>query len=496
MKILSIRSGMSLAAACLVCLLARASAVALNDGKMRRPPMGWNSWNHFACQNITETLFKQMADAMVSSGMKDAGYTYLNIDDCWIGARDANGYISTNDFFTNKGLKTLADYVHGKGLKLGLYTSAGAQTCQQYPGSLGYEEKDIERYAGWGVDYLKVDWCGINQEQNTNPLGAYARYRDAMIKYQNVNPMALSVCCWGQYNVWLWGNQVGHLWRTTPDISLGWTSFADIIDKQVTLWQYAGPGGWNDPDILEVGRGMSVEEDKSHFGMWCLLAAPLLAGNDLRNMNAATLQILTNSELIAVDQDSLGMQAQRVVKNGDLEVWARPLAGNSRAVGLFNRSASAQTMTVSWSDLDKWSAKGLLWPATKSVTVLNMWTHADAATGRTGSYSVSVPSHGLAALRLYDPSNPVINRAIAGNADGIELNARSIRFTGSGQHAYQVLGLNGAVLSSNKGSGIRSYSLSTCDYHGACIVRARTESGNSLCTVAFPNDLFAAGCFP
>jgi alpha-galactosidase len=479
--------------AVLFCIMAVASVCALNDGKMRRPPMGWNSWNHFGCQNITETLFKQMADAMVSSGMKDAGYTYLNIDDCWIGARDANGYIGTNDFFTGKSLKTLADYVHAKGLKLGLYTSAGAQTCAQYPGSLGYEDKDIDRYTSWGIDYLKVDWCGINVAQNANPLGAYAKFRDAMIKYQNVNPMVLSVCCWGQYNVWLWGNQVGHLWRTTPDISLGWTSFTDIIDKQATLWQYAGPGGWNDPDMLEVGRGMSAEEDKSHFGMWCLLAAPLIAGNDVRNMTVATLQILTNSELIAVNQDSLGMQAQRVVKNGDLEVWARPLVGNSRAVGLFNRSASAQTMTVSWSDLDKWSAKGLPWPATKSATVRNMWTHADVTTGLIGGYSVVVPGHGLAALRLYDPTNPVINRPVAGYAGGIELNARSIRFTGAGPHAFQVLALSGAVLSSKAGSGNRAYSLSTGDYHGTCIVRAKTETSMVIRAIAFPNGASVTG---
>ncbi|NSW94613.1 MAG: glycoside hydrolase family 27 protein, partial [Bacteroidales bacterium] len=272
-------------------------------GLAKTPPMGWNSWNKYHC-DVSEELIMKMADAMVSSGMKDAGYEYIVIDDCWQVSRDENGEIVVDPERFPHGMKFLADYIHSKGLKFGIYSSAGTVTCQRRPGGRGYEFQDARTYARWGVDFLKYDWCGSSTQ---NARASYTLMRDAL--YKAGRPIVFSICEWGSNNPWEWGAEVGHMWRTTGDISDSWNSMIGIFDKQKDLARYAGPGGWNDPDMLEVGNGgMTNEEYKTHFSLWCMLAAPLIAGNDLANMTPETKAILMNREMIAVNQDTLGMQ--------------------------------------------------------------------------------------------------------------------------------------------------------------------------------------------
>lgn len=301
----------------------------------KTPPMGWNSWNKFTC-NVSEQLIRETADAMVTSGMKDAGYQYVVIDDCWQVSRDDQGNIVPDSKRFPSGMKALADYVHSKGLKFGLYSDAGAKTCQGRPGSSGYEVEDARQYAAWGVDYLKYDWCHTD---GVDPKIAYPTMRDALRAAGR--PIVFSICEWGKSSPWTWARGVGHLWRTTEDIQdcfsclrdwggAGWTR---ILDNQVGLEKFAGPGGWNDPDMLEVGNGgLSIAESRAHFSFWCLLAAPLMAGNDLRSMSADTRDILTNREVIAIDQDPLGIEGNRIRRTGFVEVWAKKLTGNSYAV--------------------------------------------------------------------------------------------------------------------------------------------------------------------
>ncbi|HEX8505857.1 MAG TPA: alpha-galactosidase, partial [Hymenobacter sp.] len=307
------------------------------EGLALTPPMGWNSWNKFAC-NVDENLIKQVADALVSSGMKDAGYTYINIDDCWHGERDAQGFIHPDAKRFPSGMKALADYVHAKGLKFGVYSDAGSQTCGGRPGSRGFEFQDAQTYAGWGVDYLKYDWC------NTEGLKAEGAYKTMTAALRKAGrPVVLSICEWGNDQPWTWGQTVGHLWRTTGDIYNcfdcvqdhgSWKSFGvlAILDKQAGLRQYAGPGHWNDPDMLEVGNGMPANEDRAHFTMWAMIAAPLITGNDVRSMKKETVDILTNKEAIAVNQDKLGVQGFRHAVKDSVETWLKPLAGGRWAV--------------------------------------------------------------------------------------------------------------------------------------------------------------------
>jgi alpha-galactosidase len=339
----------------------------------RTPPMGWNSWNKFGC-DVSEKLVREMADALVASGMRDAGYRYVVIDDCWQVARAADGAIVADPERFPTGIKGLADAIHAKGLKLGIYSDAGRLTCQHRPGSNGYEIEDARTYAAWGVDYLKYDWCHAD---GVDPKIAYPTMRDAL--RATGRPIVLSICEWGTSKPWTWARGVGHLWRTTEDILDCWDCTTDwggagwskLHDKQVGLEKFAGPGGWNDPDMLEVGNGgLSVAESRAHFSFWCLLAAPLMAGNDLRTMTAETKAILTNAEAIGVDQDSLGEQGRRIRKDGDLEVWAKRLSGNGHAVILFNRGKSEQAIAVSWQEIglpfdaapsvrDLWAGKNL-----------------------------------------------------------------------------------------------------------------------------------------
>jgi alpha-galactosidase len=341
----------------LLCFIASGWAEAKKfEGLALTPPMGWNSWNTFACE-IDENLIKEMADTMVENGMQAAGYEYINIDDCWHGERDAQGNIQVNQQRFPSGVKALADYVHSKGLKLGLYSDAGWQTCGGHPGSRGYEFQDAKQYASWGIDYLKYDWCNT---EGLKAEGAYLTMREAI--YQAGRPMVFSLCEWGDNKPWEWAKDVGHLWRTTGDIypcfdceyNHGtWSSWGvlKILDRQKGLRKYAGPGHWNDPDMMEVGNGMSAAEDRSHFAMWAMLAAPLIAGNDLRIMSEQTLALLSNSDVIAVDQDPLGVQGFIYADDfadTKLQVWFKPLEDGDWAMAILNRGDKEESFIFDW----------------------------------------------------------------------------------------------------------------------------------------------------
>jgi alpha-galactosidase len=351
----------------------------------KTPPMGWNSWNKFGC-NVSESLIREVTDAMVSSGMKDAGYQYVVIDDCWQVGRDQNGTIVTDPERFKGGMKALADYVHSKGLKFGLYSDAGARTCEGRPGSSGFEVEDARQYAAWGVDYLKFDWCNTD---GVDPKIAYPTMRDAL--RATGRPVLFSMCEWGSNKPWTWARGVGHVWRTTGDIQDRWTSFARLLDQQVGLEKFAGPGGWNDPDMLEVGNGgMTIPEYRAHFSLWCLLSAPLIAGNDIRSMTPEIRDILTNKEVIAIDQDAL-QQGRRIRKDGDLEVWVKSLAGDAKAVILLNRGRTDATLAVSWQEL------GLAFDA--ELKVRDLWTKKDLGVVK-GTFSTRVPSHDVVVIRV------------------------------------------------------------------------------------------------
>ncbi|HKN52746.1 MAG TPA: alpha-galactosidase, partial [Amycolatopsis sp.] len=359
-----------------------------------RPPMGWNSWNKFACK-INEQLIRETADAVVSSGMRDAGYQYVNIDDCWAELnRNADGKLEPNHTTFPHGIKALADYMHERGLKLGIYTSAGTQTCQKtMPGGLDHEDVDAQTFADWGVDYLKYDNCN---NQGRPAIERYTKMGDAIKK--TGRSMIYALCEWGENQPWLWGRDAGaELWRTTGDISDNWTSMTGILDKQVPIVGFSGPGGWNDPDMLEVGNGhMTTAEYQSHFALWALMNAPLLAGNDLRTMSDTTKRILTNPDVIALDQDWAGKQGYKARDDGDTEVWTKPMSDGSAAVVLFNRGTSSAVMTS--------SAKEIGLGAASDYRVRDLWTGEE--TESPGALRASVPSHGSAVLRVWPTQRP------------------------------------------------------------------------------------------
>jgi alpha-galactosidase len=353
----------------------------------RTPPMGWNSWNLFAGK-VDDATVRTIADAMVSSGMRDAGYVYVNIDDTWEGVRDAYGNLQTNRKFPD--MKALADYVHSKGLKLGIYSGPGPRTCAGYPASYGHEEQDAKTFVAWGIDYLKYDWCSaatIYKDSELQPV--YQKMGGAL--EATGRPIVYSLCEYGRGQVETWGTKVGgNLWRTTGDINDSWSSMIGNLEKQVPTAPYAGPGHWNDPDMLEIGNGhMTDDEYRTHMSLWALVAAPLLAGNDIRNMSEVTKAILLNKEVIAVDQDPLGKQASPV-KNGDMETWVKPLTNGSVAVGVVNLGGSATPATVNASDLH-------LPGAVKSAR--DLWKHQDVQF-TDGKYTAEVPSHGVLMLRV------------------------------------------------------------------------------------------------
>jgi alpha-galactosidase len=348
------------------------------------PPMGWNSWNKFAC-NVSEQLIRETADAMVGTGMQAAGYKYVNIDDCWQVSRDAQGTIVADPSRFSSGIKALADYVHSKGLKLGVYTDAGTLTCEKRPGSLGHELQDAKTYAAWGVDYVKIDWC---HAEGLDPEVQYAKFRDALA--QSGRPIVFSICNWGVKAPWTWGPATGNLWRTTGDINDTWDRMSVIGFSQNGLEKFAGPGHWNDPDMLEVGNGgMTPDEYRVHMALWALLAAPLLAGNDLRSMTPETKEMLTNSEVIAVDQDAKGVQGHRFWDEGPLEIWAKRLADGSDAVGLFNRGESELKITLNFKTLG----------VDGQAKLRDLWQHKDLGVAQ-DSYTASVPKHGVVLLKV------------------------------------------------------------------------------------------------
>jgi alpha-galactosidase len=350
------------------------------------PPMGWNSWNHFGC-DVSEALIRETADAIVSSGMLDAGYKYVVIDDCWQVSRDRSGTIVADPQRFPHGIKALADYVHSKGLKFGIYSDAGTKTCQGRPGTLGFEERDAQTYAGWGVDYVKEDWCNADR---LDARTQYTKFRRALDR--TGRPIVLSICEWGVNQPWDWAPSVGNLWRTTDDISDNWASMLSNLDQSAQHSAVARPGAWNDPDMLEIGNGgMTADEYRAHMSLWAMQAAPLIAGNDLRTMSAETKSILTNAEVIAVDQDSLGAQGT-LVSSGppERQVWSKPLRDGSRAVVLLNRATSSDSISLSF------RRAGI---HTDSASVRDLWRHANLGRFR-GSFTAVVPGHAALMLRV------------------------------------------------------------------------------------------------
>ena len=375
-------------------------------GLARTPQLGWNSWNKFAC-NVSEQMIRETADAMVTSGMKDAGYSYVNIDDCWHGERDARGFITANKQRFPSGMKALAGYVHGKGLKLGIYSDAGWKTCGGKPGSRGHEYQDALVYADWGVDYLKYDWCNT---EGLKAEGAYQTMREALRKAGR--PILFSLCEWGNNKPWEWGKDVGHSWRTTGDITAcfdcvvdhgDWKAFGvlQILDKQEGLRVHAGPDHWNDMDMLEVGNGMSANEDRAHFTIWAMMASPLIAGNDPRNMSKETAATLTNRAVIAVNQDPLGVQAFRHTAKDGVETWWKPLENGEWALMVLNRNTGPRNVTIDWKAetvndaLSKRNA-GL---GKTTYSLRDLWTAKPAGT-TARPLDTQVPGHDVLLLRL------------------------------------------------------------------------------------------------
>ena len=374
------------------------AAPAFSQQLAATPPMGWNSWNHFA-GHVTDADVRSAADMMVTTGMRDAGYIYVNVDDTWQGKRDAQGVLHPNDRFPD--MKALGDYIHSKGLKFGIYSSPGPKTCGGYEGSLGHEAQDAKMYAEWGVDFLKYDLCSfqdiMKKEKADHPDNPHAA-RDLMIAaYKKMGdalqatgrPILYSLCQYGVDQPWKWGPGVGaQMWRTTDDIDDSYGRMITIGFSQAGLSKYAGPGHWNDPDMLEVGNGkMTTDEYKTHMSLWVILAAPLLAGNDLSKMTDTDKSILMNKEAVAIDQDPLGKQGDRLYQSGDFDVWTKPLSNGRVAVGLFNRSWDDREVSVDLADIGFKSGASLR----------DVWKQQDL--GRhTGVFTDVIPKHGVTLL--------------------------------------------------------------------------------------------------
>lgn len=350
------------------------------------PPMGWNSWNKFGC-NVSEKLIKEMADAMVSSGMKDAGYEYVVIDDCWQIGRDAKGNIIVDKEHFPNGMKSVADYIHKLGLKFGIYSCAGSKTCQGKPGSRGYQFQDAIQYAEWGVDYLKYDWC-YNEGQDAK--SAYKTMSDAL--KSTGRPIVFSICEWGENKPWEWGKGIGHLWRITADIrdcydckfNWGGVGVLQILDKALTIDKYAGPGHWNDLEMLEIGNGGQTEtEYRSHFAIWSMMAAPLMAGNDLRQMDDLTKSILCNKDAIAINQDSLGRSAFRFIQFNGIDILVKPLINGDAAFLFINRNNFSIELDYNWNMdtiFDEAFDNGGLYMKRNPRKIKDVWTGNDLGT--------------------------------------------------------------------------------------------------------------------
>ncbi|GLJ35506.1 hypothetical protein SUGI_0713970 [Cryptomeria japonica] len=359
----------------------------VSNGIGKTPPMGWNSWNHFAC-SIDESIIRGTADALLSTGLSRVGYEYVNIDDCWAEQnRDAQGNLVAKASKFPSGIKALADYVHSKGLKLGIYSDAGSYTCSKtMPGSLGHEQQDANTFASWGIDYLKYDNCfngGIEARKR------YPTMSEALMK--SGRPIFYSMCEWGEQNPATWAPNIANSWRTTGDIQDNWDSITSRADQNNQWAAYAGPGGWNDPDMLEVGNGgMTIEEYRSHFSIWALMKAPLLIGCDVRTASQEITQIVGNKEVINVNQDLLGVQGTKVSQQGNLEVWAGPLTNKRVAVILWNRSSSTASITAQWQNIDLSS--------NVVVQARDLWAHRNLPTRLQGSLTSNVEPH---ACKMY-----------------------------------------------------------------------------------------------
>ncbi len=374
--------------------------IAVGETIALTPPLGWNSWNCFA-DAVDDAKIRTAADAMVSSGLIEHGWTYINIDDTWEGKRDANGMIQCNEKFPD--MKALADYVHSKGMKIGVYSSPGPTTCAGFEASWKHELQDAQQYAAWGFDYLKYDWCSYSDVDDKSlpdrdRLEKPYKVMDAALRAQN-RDILFSLCQYGMGDVWKWGNEVGgNCWRTTGDISDSWQSLQGIGFSQNGHEKYAGPGHWNDPDMLVVGKvgwgnlhptHLTPSEQYTHISLWCLLDSPLLIGCDMSQLDPFTFNLLANDEVLEVSQDKLGVQASRVAKNGETEVWAKKMYDGSIAVGLFNRSEAATYVTVNWSDL------GL----TGKHRVRDLWRQKDIETFDK-SFTANVTRHGVCLIRV------------------------------------------------------------------------------------------------
>jgi alpha-galactosidase len=361
---------------------------AQNTAVAATPPMGWNSWNLFAC-NVSDAVVRAQADAMAGKGMKDAGYTYINIDDCWQGQRDAQGNIQGNEKFPD--MKALADYIHSKGLKAGIYSSPGPKTCAGFEGSYQHEAQDARSYAAWGFDYLKYDWCSAEKVyKNSDMPAVYKKMGDAL--KATGRPIIFSLCQYGVNNVWAWGAQSGgNLWRTSGDIEANYNSIVALgFAQNPGLERFAGPGHWNDPDMLEVGNGkLTLDENRLHMSLWALLAAPLLAGNDLSNMPPEVQAILTNREVLAVDQDKLGIQGHRVFQEGPIDIWVKALVDGSKAVGIFNKGGPRDPITVRFQQIG----------VGKSAAVRDLWSGKDLGQFN-NSFTADVPAHGVVLVKV------------------------------------------------------------------------------------------------
>lgn len=363
------------------------------------PPLGWNSWNCFA-NAVDDAKVRSAADAMVASGLAQHGWNYVNIDDCWEGTRDKDGKIRTNAKFPD--MQALGDYVHSKGLRFGIYSSPGRQTCAGFEGSYEHELQDAQSWAGWGVDYVKYDWCSydsIAKDKSLPELEKPYRVMRAALD-QAPRDIVFSLCQYGMGGVWSWGAEVGgNCWRTTGDITDTWSSMSGIGFGQAGHEPFAGPGHWNDPDMLVVGKvgwgnlhptRLTPNEQYTHISLWCLLAAPLLIGCDMTELDAFTLGLLTNDEVLEVDQDPLGKQAARLAREGETEVWGKPMEDGSWAVGLFNRAREPQRVVASWKDL------GLAGPQ----RVRDLWRQKDLGVFD-GAFATEVARHGVVLVRVF-----------------------------------------------------------------------------------------------
>jgi alpha-galactosidase len=367
-------------------------AVALDNGLAETPPMGWNDWNAFGCE-VNEKLVKETADAMVVNGMRDAGYRYVNIDDCWMTkSRDRDGLLVADPVKFPSGMRALADYIHARGLKLGIYEDAGRTTCAGYPGSLGHEVQDAKTFASWRIDYLKYDNCN---NDGTDVLSRYAAMGKALAK--SGRKIVYSICNWGEASPWNWAGPVGNLWRTTGDITDTWNSMNSIYHSNVSHAFAAGPDAWNDPDMLEVGNGgMTDTEYRSHFTLWAAMAAPLLAGTDLRKASPSTLAIYLNKDVIAIDQDRLGEQGRQIFYDGTRHVLVKRLANGDRAVVLFNSGGTPVTIST--------TANAVGMPSARSYRLTDLWSKQ--VTSTTGAISATVPAHGTVAYRVRGGNGP------------------------------------------------------------------------------------------